>query len=110
MKIILSLLLMFSVSFAGTCYTAVAGFVAIGTLSAKLSSKVASSTNKITDLGSVAKERENKLKLIKKLQTQIREVQHLNYVKSQSILHNLKVKNSLLDIEGSMLTNAYFQK
>ena len=110
MKIILSLMVIYSISLGGRCYTASAGFRAVGDVSEKLSSRTSSSTNKISKLGDIAKERQSRLEQIRKLQMQIKEIQGLNYIKSQNILHNLKTKNTLLDIKGSMLKNIYFSQ
>lgn len=111
MKIFFLIVLSSSLVFSSICYTAVNGFSAIGTLSSKLASKASSSANKISDLGSSANQRLQKLEKIKELQKQIREVKAMNYLKSKSILNNLKVKNALLDVEISTeLTKYYFQK
>jgi len=88
--------------YASSCYTAVNGFSAIGTLSDKLADRFSSTSDKIDDLSDVTNERLIKMKKIALLQEQIRKIEAQNYIKSKQILHNLKIRNEELGINASL--------
>lgn len=89
-------------AYPSSCYTAVNGFSAIGTLSGKLADKFSSISDKINDLDDVTNQRLEKMKKIALLQEQIRKMEAQNYIKSKQILHNLKIRNEELGISASL--------
>jgi len=101
-SLILVFFLLIGNLFASSCYTAVNGFSAIGTLSSKLADKFSSTSDKIDDLSDVTNERLKKMKRIALLQEQIRKMEAQNYIKSKQILHNLKIRNEELGINASL--------
>jgi stress response protein YsnF len=88
--------------FASSCYTAVNGYSAVGTLSTKLADEFSSTSDKISDLSDATNKRLEKMQRIALLQEQIRKMEAQNYIKSKQILHNLKTRNEELGISASL--------
>lgn len=101
MRLLYIILLLSVSSFGASCYTAKNGFKAISQVSKEFSKSTEKSLEKMKPLEKEIELRNKKLATIADLEKKIRLTQSLNYKKSNAILHLIKSKKELLDIEIS---------